>query len=84
MLEFMSFVIGEASEKCQREKQKTVNRDDVRWALAALGFDEGWTSVRLHLGQTLLNEKKFYRTAVLKLTRIGLDHGEFNLSEKVS
>ncbi|KAG4187691.1 hypothetical protein ERO13_A08G117300v2 [Gossypium hirsutum] len=37
--EFISFVTGEASEKCHKEKRKTVNGDDVCWALATLGFD---------------------------------------------
>lgn len=37
--EFISFVTGEASEKCHREKRKTVNGDDICWALATLGFD---------------------------------------------
>ncbi|KAF4364034.1 hypothetical protein G4B88_014991 [Cannabis sativa] len=31
-----------------------MNRDHVRTGLAALGFDEGWTSVRLHLGLRLV------------------------------
>ncbi|KAH7517103.1 hypothetical protein FEM48_Zijuj09G0026900 [Ziziphus jujuba var. spinosa] len=38
--EFISFVTGEASEKCQKEKRKTVNGDDICWALATLGFDD--------------------------------------------
>ncbi|KAK6940943.1 Transcription factor CBF/NF-Y/archaeal histone domain [Dillenia turbinata] len=38
--EFISFVTGEASDKCQKEKRKTVNGDDICWALGALGFDE--------------------------------------------
>ncbi|XP_021912306.1 nuclear transcription factor Y subunit B-5-like [Carica papaya] len=38
--EFISFVTGEASEKCRRERRKTVNGDDVCWALASLGFDD--------------------------------------------
>lgn len=37
--EFISFVTGEASEKCHREKRKTVNGDDICWALGTLGFD---------------------------------------------
>lgn len=37
--EFISFVTGEASDKCHREKRKTVNGDDICWALATLGFD---------------------------------------------
>ena len=38
--EFIKFVTGEASEKCQRENRKTVNGDDICWALSALGFDD--------------------------------------------
>ncbi|KAG0477949.1 hypothetical protein HPP92_012668 [Vanilla planifolia] len=29
--EFISFVTGEAFDKCQREKRKTVNGDDLLW-----------------------------------------------------
>ncbi|XP_052208141.1 nuclear transcription factor Y subunit B-5-like [Diospyros lotus] len=38
--EFISFVTSEASEKCKKERRKTVNGDDVCRALCALGFDE--------------------------------------------
>ena len=38
--EFVSFVTSEASEKCRKERRKTVNGDDVCWALEALGFDD--------------------------------------------
>nr|XP_027111427.1 nuclear transcription factor Y subunit B-5-like [Coffea arabica] len=38
--EFISFVTGEASDKCHKEKRKTVNGDDICWALGSLGFDE--------------------------------------------
>ncbi|WMV47585.1 hypothetical protein MTR67_040970 [Solanum verrucosum] len=38
--EFISFVTGEASEKCHKEKRKTLNGDDVCWALGNLGFDD--------------------------------------------
>ncbi|KAG0477935.1 hypothetical protein HPP92_012654, partial [Vanilla planifolia] len=31
--EFISFVTGEAFDKCQREKRKTVNGDDLLWAM---------------------------------------------------
>ncbi|KAM5561222.1 nuclear transcription factor Y subunit B-4 [Rosa sericea] len=37
--EFLSFVTGEASDKCHKENRKTVNGDDICWALSALGFD---------------------------------------------
>ncbi|KAG8372962.1 hypothetical protein BUALT_Bualt12G0121600 [Buddleja alternifolia] len=37
--EFIGFVTGEASEKCRKERRKTVNGDDVCWAMGTLGFD---------------------------------------------
>merc|ERR1711865_1252283 len=30
----------EASEKCQQEKRKTINGDDILWAMSSLGFDK--------------------------------------------
>ena len=30
--EFISFITSEASDKCQREKRKTINGDDLLWA----------------------------------------------------
>ncbi|XP_054808030.1 nuclear transcription factor Y subunit B-5-like isoform X2 [Prosopis cineraria] len=38
--EFISFVTSEASDKCRKERRKTVNGDDICWALKALGFDD--------------------------------------------
>ncbi|KAI3819265.1 hypothetical protein L1987_13091 [Smallanthus sonchifolius] len=38
--EFISFVTGEASDHCRKEKRKTVNGDDVCWAMMNLGFDD--------------------------------------------
>ncbi|XP_015690868.1 transcriptional activator hap3-like [Oryza brachyantha] len=37
--EFISFVTGEASERCRRERRKTVNGDDICHAMRALGLD---------------------------------------------
>ncbi|KAK9086468.1 hypothetical protein Syun_028862 [Stephania yunnanensis] len=47
--EFISFVTGEASEKCQKEKRKTVNGDDICWALGTLGFDDYAEPLRRYL-----------------------------------
>lgn len=38
--EFISFVTSEASDKCLREKRKTINGDDLLWAIHTLGFDD--------------------------------------------
>jgi nuclear transcription Y subunit beta len=37
--EYISFITGEASDKCQREKRKTINGDDLLWAMTTLGFE---------------------------------------------
>ncbi|XP_010549755.1 PREDICTED: nuclear transcription factor Y subunit B-4 [Tarenaya hassleriana] len=37
--EFISFVTCEASDKCHKENRKTVNGDDICWALSTLGLD---------------------------------------------
>lgn len=47
--EFISFVTGEASEKCKKERRKTVNGDDVCWAIATLGFDDYATPLKRYL-----------------------------------
>jgi nuclear transcription Y subunit beta len=47
--EFISFVTGEASDKCRKEKRKTVNGDDVCWAFGALGFDDYVDPMRRYL-----------------------------------
>ncbi|XP_008223170.1 PREDICTED: nuclear transcription factor Y subunit B-5-like [Prunus mume] len=47
--EFISFVTSEASEKCRKERRKTVNGDDVSWALGALGFDDYTAPLRRFL-----------------------------------
>ncbi|KAJ6911841.1 nuclear transcription factor Y subunit B-1-like [Populus alba x Populus x berolinensis] len=47
--EFISFVTGEASERCRKERRKTVNGDDVCWAMGALGFDDYAGPLRRYL-----------------------------------
>ncbi|KVI00530.1 nuclear transcription factor Y subunit B-7-like [Cynara cardunculus var. scolymus] len=47
--EFISFVTGEASDKCQREKRKTINGDDIIWAITTLGFEEYVEPLKLYL-----------------------------------
>lgn len=47
--EFISFVTGEASDKCHKENRKTVNGDDICWALTSLGFDNYAESIGRYL-----------------------------------
>ncbi|KAG5028725.1 hypothetical protein JHK82_012325 [Glycine max] len=37
---FINFITGEASNKCQREKRKTINGDDLLWVMTTLGFED--------------------------------------------
>ncbi|XP_006657935.2 nuclear transcription factor Y subunit B-10-like [Oryza brachyantha] len=47
--EFISFITGEASDKCQREKRKTINGDDLLWAMTTLGFEDYIEPLKLYL-----------------------------------
>jgi len=47
--EFISFITSEASDKCMQEKRKTINGDDLLWAMSTLGFDKYVEPLRLYL-----------------------------------
>ncbi|XP_071722559.1 nuclear transcription factor Y subunit B-3-like [Rutidosis leptorrhynchoides] len=47
--EFISFITGEASDKCQREKRKTINGDDLLWAMMTLGFEDYVEPLKIYL-----------------------------------
>ncbi|CAN4103917.1 unnamed protein product [Withania somnifera] len=47
--EFISFITGEASDKCQREKRKAINGDDLLWAMTTLGFEEYIEPLKIYL-----------------------------------
>ncbi|XP_008343495.3 nuclear transcription factor Y subunit B-3-like [Malus sylvestris] len=49
--EFISFVTSEASDKCQKEKRKTINGDDLLWAMATLGFEDYIEPLRIYLAR---------------------------------
>eukprot|EP00899_Mesostigma_viride_P024653 jgi/Mesvir1/5372/Mv15453-RA.1 len=47
--EFISFITSEASDKCQREKRKTINGDDLLWAMSTLGFEDYVEPLKMYL-----------------------------------
>mmetsp|Transcript_13962 Transcript_13962/g.30184 ORF Transcript_13962/g.30184 Transcript_13962/m.30184 type:complete len:169 (+) Transcript_13962:30-536(+) len=47
--EFISFITSEASDKCQREKRKTINGDDLLWSMSTLGFEDYVEPLKLYL-----------------------------------
>jgi nuclear transcription Y subunit beta len=40
-----------ASDKCQQEKRKTINGDDLLWAMSTLGFDKYVEPLRIYLAK---------------------------------
>lgn len=49
--EFISFITSEASDKCQQEKRKTINGDDLLWAMSTLGFEKYVDPLKLYLSK---------------------------------
>jgi len=47
--EFVGFVTGEASERCRRERRKTINGDDICHAMRSLGLDYYADAMRRYL-----------------------------------
>ncbi|KAK8912373.1 Transcriptional activator HAP3 [Metarhizium anisopliae] len=49
--EFISFISSEASEKCQQEKRKTVNGEDILFAMTSLGFENYAEALKVYLAK---------------------------------
>ncbi|KAI8081322.1 histone-fold-containing protein [Halteromyces radiatus] len=49
--EFISFITSEASDRCQQEKRKTINGEDILWAMQSLGFENYAEALKIYLGK---------------------------------
>lgn len=49
--EFVSFITSEASEKCCAEKRKTVNGEDILFAMTSLGFENYSEVLKIYLAK---------------------------------
>ncbi|KAI9727978.1 MAG: hypothetical protein M1828_005383 [Chrysothrix sp. TS-e1954] len=49
--EFISFITSEAAEKCQLEKRKTVNGEDILFAMQSLGFENYGEALKIYLAR---------------------------------
>ena len=47
----ISFITSEASDKCMHEKRKTINGDDLLWAMSTLGFDKYVEPLKIYLAK---------------------------------
>ncbi|ABN68668.1 Transcriptional activator HAP3 (UAS2 regulatory protein A) [Scheffersomyces stipitis CBS 6054] len=53
--EFISFITSEASDKCLREKRKTINGEDILYSMHDLGFENYAEVLKIYLAkQTML------------------------------
>jgi len=49
--EFVSFVTSEASDRCHQEKRKTINGEDLLFAMSTLGFDSYVEPLKIFLSK---------------------------------
>ena len=47
--EFISFITSEAAERCSQEKRKTINGEDILFAMSTLGFDNYVEPLKIYL-----------------------------------
>ena len=67
--EFISFITSEACEKCKMEKRKTINGEDLLYAINTLGFDSYVDILKLYLQK--------YREVERIITLMRLVRGNF-------
>lgn len=48
---FISFITSEACEKCKNEKRKTINGEDLLYAINTLGFESYVDILKLYLSK---------------------------------
>ncbi|KAF7730717.1 Nuclear transcription factor Y subunit B-3 [Apophysomyces ossiformis] len=54
--EFISFITSEypfyfSSDRCQQEKRKTINGEDILWAMQSLGFENYAEALKIYLAK---------------------------------
>ncbi|KAI4270318.1 MAG: hypothetical protein L6R35_006625 [Caloplaca aegaea] len=83
--EFISFITSEASEKCQQEKRKTVNGEDILFAMTSLGFENYAEALKIYLSKYRELERLFSHPRYPRCIPRSLpahDQGVVNLNSK--
>lgn len=57
---FFSLILFIANDRCVQEKRKTINGDDILWAMTNLGFDRYIEPLKIYLQKYREVFKKFY------------------------
>ncbi|QPH01011.1 hypothetical protein C2857_005195 [Epichloe festucae Fl1] len=73
--EFISFItsedvslVSQASEKCQQEKRKTVNGEDILFAMTSLGFENYAEALKVYLSKYREQQNQSNRERVMDNT----------------
>ncbi|OMO83759.1 Transcription factor, CBFA/NFYB, DNA topoisomerase [Corchorus capsularis] len=73
--EYISFITGEANERCQREQRKTITAEDVLWAMGKLGFDDYVEPLTVFLGRYRESESEKTSLRGDPILKRGIDYG---------
>ncbi|KAK8545763.1 hypothetical protein V6N13_067027 [Hibiscus sabdariffa] len=73
--EYISFITGEANERCQREQRKTITAEDVLWAMGKLGFDDYVEPLTVFLNRYRENENERTSLRAEPVLKRGIDYG---------
>ncbi|PPE00490.1 hypothetical protein ES288_A13G157400v1 [Gossypium darwinii] len=73
--EYISFITGEANERCQREQRKTITAEDVLWAMGKLGFDDYVEPLTVFLNRYRENENERTSLRSEPMLKRGIDYG---------
>ncbi|KAK8492657.1 hypothetical protein V6N13_141320 [Hibiscus sabdariffa] len=73
--EYISFITGEANERCQREQRKTITAEDVLWAMGKLGFDDYVEPLTVFLNRYRENENEKTSLRAEPVLKRGIDYG---------
>ncbi|XP_067129128.1 nuclear transcription factor Y subunit beta [Centruroides vittatus] len=82
--EFVSFVTSEASDRCHQEKRKTINGEDILFAMSNLGFDNYVEPLKLYLQKYREAMKGEKNVSTAQATDTSLDElGDESFSTKM-
>ncbi|XP_022716738.1 nuclear transcription factor Y subunit B-9-like [Durio zibethinus] len=78
--EYISFITGEANERCQREQRKTITAEDVLWAMGKLGFDDYVEPLTVFLSRYRENENERTSLRGEPILKRGIDYGQMMMA----
>lgn len=62
--EYISFITSQAIDKCMLEKRKTLNGEDILWAMFTLGFEHYAETLKIYLAKYRQSEQAEQMTRV--------------------